>query len=75
MSKYHVYQKPLAEPPIEALWGDGSNDDSPAIQVLFRGGAVFDIRAGKMLAASTLRELPPGLYRLIPPLNPCPIGH
>lgn len=60
---------------VEALWGDGSNDDSPAIRALFCGGLAFDIRAGKMLAAPTLRDLPPGLYRLVPSLNAGTPGH
>lgn len=74
MNKILITQKPI-NPPIEALWGDGSCDDSPAIRSLLRGHAAFDIRAGKMLSAPTLKDLPPGLYRLVPPLNPATLGH
>lgn len=74
MNKICVVQKSL-DPPIEALWGDGSCDDSPAIRSLLRGHTAFDIRAGKMLSAPTLKDLPPGLYRLVPSVNPATPGH
>lgn len=54
-------------PNIPILWGDNRHDDAPAIRLLLRGVAVYDMRSGEMIVAPTLNHLPHGSYRTVAP--------
>jgi hypothetical protein len=55
---------PKAEPPI--LWADGAHDDSIVLRHLLRGGAAYAMKQRAVIVAPTLKDLPPGVYRLAP---------
>jgi hypothetical protein len=50
--------------PIPILWGDSVHDDRATLRRLLLGGEAFDARAGKMIEAPTIAELPHGCYRM-----------
>lgn len=51
---------------IRILWGNGVCYDGAIIRHLLHGGYAHDFRSGELIAAMSIRDLPPGSYRLVP---------